>query len=357
MNTYTKFLIIIFSKSFLYISAITLSLLLVINLLTELDFFKEINVSIKTPLLLTFLISPSILFEMFPFIFLITGQLFFVKLLENNEIETLKYSGLKNTNILKILTLISLVTGMVISIFFYTFSSNFKNLYLELKSKYTTDGKYLAVITKNGLWIKDIINKKKIIINSYKIENEYLINNFINEFDENYQLIRTIKSEKINIKNKNWMIYNADIFIKNQKKNEKLLQLKTNFDYNIINSLYSDLSSLSLFELLELRENYKNLNYSINDINLQLLKLAINPLYMVLMTIFAGITMLRIKKIKSTTYKISIGLFFSVIIYYIKNFFYVMGSTGKLSLISSIFIPMIMLSFITILMLIKINDK
>lgn len=161
MNTYTKFLIIIFSKSFLYISAITLSLLLVINLLTELDFFKEINVSIKTPLLLTFLISPSILFEMFPFIFLITGQLFFVKLLENNEIETLKYSGLKNTNILKILTLISLVTGMVISIFFYTFSSNFKNLYLELKSKYTTDGKYLAVITKNGLWIKDIINKKK----------------------------------------------------------------------------------------------------------------------------------------------------------------------------------------------------
>ena len=161
MNTYTKFLIIIFSKSFLYISAITLSLLLVINLLTELDFFKEINVSIKAPLLLTFLISPSILFEMFPFIFLITGQLFFVKLLENNEIETLKYSGLKNTNILKILTLISLVTGMVINIFFYTFSSNFKNLYLELKSKYTTDGKYLAVITKNGLWIKDIINKKK----------------------------------------------------------------------------------------------------------------------------------------------------------------------------------------------------
>ena len=35
-----------------------------------------------------------------------------------------------------------------------------KNIYLELKSVYTNDGKYLAVITKNGLWIKDKIDKK-----------------------------------------------------------------------------------------------------------------------------------------------------------------------------------------------------
>lgn len=357
MNIYTKFLIIIFSKSFLYISAIIFSLLIIMNLLSELDFFKEIDVSINTPLILTFLISPSILFEMFPFIFLITGQLFFIKLFENNEIETLKYSGLKNTNILKILALISLVTGMLITVFFYTFSSNFKNLYLELKSKYTTDGKYLAVITKNGLWIRDTLNKKTIIINSYKIENEYLINNFINEFDQNYQLLRTIKSKKIDIKDKNWIIYDAEIFIKNQKKYEKILKLRTNFNYNTINSLYSDLSSLNLVELLELRENYKKLNYSIDDINLQLLKLSAYPLYMVLMTIFAAITMLRIKKIVSTTFKISIGLFFSVIIYYINNFFYIMGTTGKLSLINSIFIPIIILSFITILMLIKINEK
>ena len=33
-----------------------------------------------------------------------------------------------------------------------------KNVYLELKNKYSSDDKYLAVITKNGLWIKDKIN-------------------------------------------------------------------------------------------------------------------------------------------------------------------------------------------------------
>ena len=39
---------------------------------------------------LALLISPSLTFEIFPFIFLITTQIFFLKLFENKEIEILK---------------------------------------------------------------------------------------------------------------------------------------------------------------------------------------------------------------------------------------------------------------------------
>ena len=40
------------------------------------------------------------IFEIFPFILLISTQLFYVKLFNNNEIQVLKYSGLKNSKIL-----------------------------------------------------------------------------------------------------------------------------------------------------------------------------------------------------------------------------------------------------------------
>ena len=63
--------------------------------ITELEFFKEINIKIYFTLLLSFLNTPSMIFEMFPFIFLITTQLFFIKLFHNKEIEIFKYSGLK----------------------------------------------------------------------------------------------------------------------------------------------------------------------------------------------------------------------------------------------------------------------
>ena len=355
MKTYIKFLLIIFFKAFLYSTLVTFSLVFIMSLLSELDFFKEINVEIFTPLFLSFLISPSVIFEMFPFIFLITGQLFFIKLFENNQIETFKYSGLKNTKILTILSFISFITGLFIIIGFYGFSANLKNLYLELKSPYTKDGKYLAVITKNGLWIRDKI-ENKIIINSSKIENENLINSFISEFDINYNSIRKIKSNKINIKNKEWLINDAEIIVNNEKQYKKLLKFKTNFDVDRIKGLYSDLSSLNIFALLELRENYKSLNYSIKDIDLQLIKIILYPIYMLLMTVFAALTMFKIKKFTSTAFKISLGLFFSVIIYYINNFF-IMGSTEKLSIVSSLSIPLFILLFSVSLMLNKVNEK
>ena len=115
------------------------------------------------------------IFEMFPFIFLLTTQFFFIKLFNNNELEVFKYSGLKNSNILWILSLLSFSISVIIIIVFYNFSANLKNFYLEKKSQYTSDGKYLAVITKNGLWIKDEIDNKIYIINSSEIKDNFLI--------------------------------------------------------------------------------------------------------------------------------------------------------------------------------------
>ena len=170
MSTYIKFLTNTFFKSLFFVFFIMASLVYILNLLTELEFFKEINIEIYFPLFLSLLNSPAMLFEMFPFIFLLTTQLFFIKLFNNNEIEVLKYSGLKNTKIILILSIVSILVGIIITSVFYNFSSNFKNIYLKLKSQYTTDGKYLAVVTKNGLWIKDKIDDKILIVNSSEIQ-------------------------------------------------------------------------------------------------------------------------------------------------------------------------------------------
>ena len=297
------------------------------------------------------------IFDMAPFIILITTQIFFVKLLNNNELVTFKYSGLENLKIIKILIVLSFITGVLANTIFYYFSSNFKNLYLELKSPFTNDGKYLAVVTKNGLWIRDKIQEKTLVINSSKIDGNYLIGNFITEFDGNYNVIKNIKSNKIDVGDKNWVIFNAKVYEGNNYSNFKTFNLETNFDLKRINSLYSNLSSLNLIELLELRSNYKKLNYSITEVDLQIFKLISLPIFLSLMCLFSSILMLRIKHLSNTTLQITIGLFFSVIIYYLNNFFYVLGSTEKIGVHFAIFTPLIILSFVNLLMLKKINEK
>ncbi len=357
MKTYIKFLTYTFIKSFFYVFLIIISLIFIISLMSELEFFRETKIDTNLILLLSLLNSPATIMEIFPIIFFVATQLFFITLFNNNELEIFKYSGLKNSKIITILSMVSIVTSILIAFLFYNFASNLKSFYLELKSQYTSDNKYLAVITKNGLWIKDKIDNKILLINSNKINQTYLIKNFITEFNDNYEVIRNIQSDKIEISNEEWLIYDAKIFKKNDYTFEKILKLQTNFNYKKIQSLYSNLSSLNISGLFELRNNYKNLNYSVTDVDLQIYKLILLPLYLLLMTIFSATTMFRIKKIDSSTFKITLGIFFSVIIYYINNFFYTLGSTEKLPLLLSVSLPMLILTFISGLSLKSINEK
>ena len=357
MRVYIKFITLTFLSSLVFVTIITMSLVFILNLLTELDFFKEINTETHFLLFLSILNSPSMIYEIFPFILLITTQLFFIKLFNNNEIEVFKYSGLKNSKILLIISVTSLLTGLIITTIFYNFSANLKNFYLELKSPFTSDGKYLAVITKNGLWIKDEIGGKILIINASKIEKNFLINSFISEFDKEFTIQKNYKSNKIDISDKKWIIFDAKVYEKNNYRKEKIVNLQTNFDYKKIQSLYSNLSSLSIYDLYEMRKNYIRLNYSVTEVNLQILKIITYPIYLLMIVIFSALIMLNIKRIKGNTFKITIGLFASVIIYYLNNFFYVLGSTEKINLLISVSSTLILLALTNLLMINKINEK
>jgi lipopolysaccharide export system permease protein len=357
LKTYTKFLVGIFLKSFLFVLMIILSLVFIINLLGELDFFKDIETTTFFTIYLALINSPSIIFEIFPFIFLISTQLFFIKLFDKNQIQIFKYTGLKNSKIFIIVSIVSIALSFFIITIFYNASSNLKSFYLELKSKYTTDGKYLAVINKNGLWIRDKIEDKILIINSSKIDENFLIDSFITEFDQNYNVVRNIKSKKINIKNYEWEIMDPEIFEENISSRKDIIKIKSNFDYKRIQSLFSNLNSLSILELIELKKNYNLLNYSTTEVNIQIQKIFSYPFYLLLMSFFSGLIMLNTKKFKSNTVKISIGLFLCVVIYYFNNLLYVMGLTEKIDSKLSIWIPIIFLTIITLMMSNKLNEK
>jgi len=357
MKTYIKFILLTFLKSFFYIALSLFSLVFIINLLTELDFFKEIEVSAGFIIYLSLINSPSIIFEMFPFIFLISTQLFFIKLFKNNEFQIFKYSGLKNSKILIITAIGSLIMSLMIVTLFYELSSKFKNIYLEIKSNYSTDSKYLAVITKNGLWIKDKINEKNLIINANQIQDYFLLDAIISEFDNDFKLIKSIKSSKININKTKWIIYDPKIIQNNYNSFENIIDYQTNFDYKKIQSLFSNLSSLSFLKLIELKKNYQLLNFSTTEINVQIQKIISYPFYLVMMTILSGILMLMTKNLKSFTLKIGIGFLLAVIIYYFNNFFNVLGTTQKISYISSVWMPLIVLTLINSLMILDINEK
>ena len=357
MKTYIKFLINLFNVSFLKIFVTFFFIILITNVLEQVEFFKDVNLNFLYLLFLSFLNTPSILFEILPFIFLLSTQIFFINLIDNNELEIFKYSGLNNIKIIKFLGLYSFIIGTIFVIFFYNGSSVLKSSYLLIKNSYSDDNKYLAVITKNGLWIKDEINSSINIINADRVDNNFLLDVSITKFNQDFEGVELLQSKKVDISSKNWKIFSPTLLKNNTKIILNDLTMESNFDLQKINNLFSNLSSLNIIDLINLKKIYISLNYSVTDINSHLLKIISYPIYLTLITIFSAIIMFNIGYKKNTFFKITSGVFLSVIIYYINNFFNVLGANEKIPLIVSIFLPFIILSIINFISIVKLNEK
>ena len=358
IKTYQQYLIKSLLKNIFLISCLFLILSFLLNILEEIKFFKNLDLGISFSFLLTFLNVPSILYEIFPFIFLISTQMFFVNLFEKEELIVLKKHGVDNLVLIKILIITSLVCGILIVSLFYTISAQMKHSYLSFKNKFTDDKKYLAVVNENGLWIKDEVDNSINIINAEIFENDTLKKLIITQMDKDFNIVKTIVGKSANIQKNTWKIKNVEVYeIEQSKASYDQILFKTNFNKEKLNSIFSNLTSLTFFELLSMSKDYNQLGYSTLEINSHLHKLYSFPIYLMIMSLVGGILMLNIKYNKSKIVNITIGIILSVIIYYLNYFINLLGTNEKLPIIISIWLPHLILFLFCLTFLIRINEN
>ncbi len=357
-KTYEKYIIKSFLNKFLTISLIFISLIIILSVLEEISFFKEVETNFMFPYFLTVLSAPITLFEIFPFIFLLSTQFLFYDLFKKEELNLLKTNGLSNLKIIKTLFLTSICIGILAVLVFYNAASKLKFFYTDIKNNFSNDNKYLAVVTDSGLWLKDEINGSTFIIKANYIQNNFLINVIINEFDNKFNLQKTIQSKKIDIKKKIWVIENPTITNQNISTQElSQIFIETNFDQKKINNLFSNISTLNILELFDLKKDYENLGYSSDEIVIHLLRLSSTPLLYGILTILSAVIMFNFTRDKSLFFQIILGILMSVIIYYINFMFSSLGNNGKIPIIWSIFLPILFISIFSIIGLIRVNEK
>ena len=357
ISVYKKYLYSKYILNFLKVSAVFFVMIIIMNLFEEIKFLQNSDSQIMLPVFLTLLNAPSIFFEILPFIILISAIFFFVEIIESNELVVYKAYGITNLKIIEIISLITFIIGLFMIIIFYNVSSNLKFFYLEIKNQYTKDDKYLAVVTGNGLWIRDKLDSSTNYINAEKIENDNLLDVSISQFDENFNLKKIIISKKAKIKDNNWLL--EDVVVNTDNFTEKYEQVEfySNFNIKKILSIFENFSSLNIFKLEDLKKDYELLGYNTEVINGYKHKLYSYPIYLTLMVCIASILMLKIKYNKSKIFSITLGILISVIIYYINHFFNVVIETQNIPYLFSIWGPQIIILMIVTMNLVRINEK
>ena len=358
IKTLDRYFIILFLKKLLILTIIFFSLSFILTIFEEITFLSESKSAFYLPFMLAIFNAPTTLLEIFPFVILISAQLFFIDLIKKKENELVKINNLDNFYLIRLLALCSFLFGLLIITVYYPISSKLKFIYFDIKNVYSEDGKYLKHFNDNGIWIKDEIKNEIYIINGVTKKDPFLEDVFISKFNYNFELIENIFTKKINITSNEWVIENPVIFKNNRQiQADNTLILNTHFNIEKINSTFRNLNSFNLFQLINIKRENTLLGYSSEELDLHFLKIISLPVYFTVLVIISSIIMLNIKKNKPYIFHVLLGISLSVIIYYINNIFDVFGLTNKIPIYLSVFFPIAFLGIISIIGLIRINEK
>jgi len=248
--------------------------------------------------------------------------------------------------------------GLVSVLIYYNFASTLKFHYSNIKNDLSKDNKYLAMVNNSGLWIKDEINNNILIVKSKFLKKNYLSEVIVNELDQEFNLIRVIQSKKVDISKNEWIVYNPTITKNNVTEVYKdNLFIQTNFNEKKIKNIFSNVSTLNLFQLFNMKDDFEKLGYSTNELKIYMLKLISMPIFYGLLSLISSIIMLNGSRNISFIRNIVVGILISVIIYYINFMFSSLGNTGKIPISISILFPIIIISIISIIGLVTVNEK
>ena len=358
LNKYISidYLKIIFSMVFIFFCLST-----IMNLFEEINFFKDLQIGIWLPLIISFLIVPNFIYNLFPFIILLSSMWLFLKLIKTDEIIAMKVTGLSNISIIIIPCLIAFLLGVVCVAAVNPITAALVEKYENVKGSYNQEKEYLAAITANGIWVKERQNGITNIIRSSNLNGNYLMNLSIYKFNADHVPIARIEAETANIKNTLWVLKNVKIFKEDgeNRTTENLDSLSYNSIYDIekIRSLYSNLDTISFWQINSQIDLLKERGYSIKDMEGKLQKAISFPFFLVSMVLLAGVFTLGKQYKGSNWVYIFLSIFSCVFIYFCNDFSLALGKTGKLPVELSVWMPVIIVFVFSSVGLIHVNQK
>jgi len=354
-----KYLLLKFFKIFLNTILIFLSLGILLHLFEEIEFFKNLNLPITLPILLSLSYVPTLILELLPFIIFLSSMFYFLHLRSSRDLLQIKVFGYSNMRIILILSFFSFLLGFFVLFAINPITSSLVKYYETEKAGYARDIDHLISVNKNGLWIKENDETGYKIISADKFNYETLNDVSVYVFNNNNKITKRIYAESALIIDNPWQLKKVYVF-DFEKNNSFFLEkyeLNSERIAEKIGSLYKNLNTISFFDLVV---NYSQLNkkgYTKKFLNKKINKFASLPVLLFLMVVLAAIFTIGSLKHKQSFYYIIVSILVCVIIYYFKDLSIALGETGKINLILSVWMPVIAISLFCSIGVIQINEK
>ncbi len=363
LKSINRYIINEYIKSLFVVIAVMLSIILLINLLDEFNFFKsKKDLKFIFFIIFTILKIPNVLINLFPFIVLFGGIVFYLKIYNHNEVISLRVMGYSNIQIILIPALTSFIIGYIIVFLIVPFSSSMLRYYESLRSEYN-ETKNLVFVNETGIWILDKNEKEKNIIRIEKISKDFSVVNQITiyNYDSSNNFIKRIDATEGFIKDKNWQLNKVYIISTNKKNNNENYLNNYNYTSNVniseLKNVYKNTDTTSLLDINKEMSILEDKGYSTIDLRIRYQKLISFPIYLLAMSILSGLMIINLGKTSNYLKYGSYGVIISVIIYFLNDLSITIAKSGIISVDFSVWIPIFLIILINLVGITQVNAK
>ena len=363
LKSINRYIIREYIKSLLAVLTVMFSIVFLINLLDEFNFFKSKN-DLKFIFFLVFTILkiPNVLINLFPFIILFSGLVFYLKIYNHNEVISLRVMGYSNIQIILIPALTSFVIGYLIIFLIVPFSSSMLRYYEDLRSEYN-ETKNLVFVNETGIWIIDKNEKEKNIIRIEKINKDFSTVNQITiyNYDNANNFIKRIDAYEGVIKDKTWQLTKVNIVAANKKNNKENYlnnySYASNLNINELKNIYKNTETASLLDINKEMSILEDKGYSTVDLRIRYQKLISFPIYLLAMSILSGLMIINLGKTSNYLKYGTYGVIISIIIYFLNDLSITVAKSGIISVDFSVWIPIFLVILINLVGITQVNAK
>ena len=363
LKSINRYIINEYIKSLFAVIAVMLSIILLINLLDEFNFFKsKKDLKFIFFIIFTILKIPNVLINLFPFIVLFGGIVFYLKIYNHNEVISLRVMGYSNIQIILIPALTSFVIGYIIIFLIVPFSSSMLRYYEDLKSEYN-ETKNLVFINETGIWILDKNEKEKNIVRIEKISKDFSVVSQITiyNYDSSNNFIKRIDATEGFIKDKNWQLNKVHIISSNKKNNKENYLNNYNYISNVnineLKNVYKNTDTTSLLDISKEMSILEDKGYSTTDLRIRYQKLIAFPIYLLAMSVLSGLMIINLEKTSNYLKYGSYGVIISVMIYFLNDLSITIAKSGIISVDFSVWIPIFLIILINLIGITQVNAK
>jgi len=363
LKSINRYIINEYIKSLFVVIAVMLSIILLINLLDEFNFFKsKKDLKFIFFIIFTILKIPNLLINLFPFIVLFGGIVFYLKIYNHNEVISLRVMGYSNIQIILIPALTSFIIGYIIVFLIVPFSSSMLRYYESLRSEYN-ETKNLVFVNETGIWILDKNEKEKNIIRIEKINKDFSVVSQITiyNYDASNNFIRRIDATEGIINDKNWLLNKVNIISINKKNNKDNYLNNYNYTSNVniseLKNVYKNTETTSLLDINKEMLILEDKGYSTIDLRIRYQKLISFPIYLLAMSILSGLMIINLGKTSNYLKYGSYGVIISIIIYFLNDLSITIAKSGIISVDFSVWIPIFLIILINLVGITQVNAK